>query len=322
MNNKNGEKMAKLIKSAKSTIILLILLVSLFAASIPVNGFPTLNSNIDVVWGEKDTVKPVVPRDEIRKLNLTIKYKVDWGRDFAYGALEGYIGQHKNALIKLIVTDHSPWCTVNLESELVVTPITTGLTQSSVFLNLQLRDDAPAYGEGYVKIRASVPIMGLIGGFEKEFTLDFVAGYLPRINVNLPEGTTKSIGPMDSAVFLIEVSNIGNARTTVFFKIENIPKGWTAAVTDDITLDESEGKFTAHLTVKPPKDFGYHYDKKSIMVKLTPARAEDLTNLGEPLYVTVIVQSIGFSTPGFEAIGFIGALAIVMLTIFIIRKRK
>jgi hypothetical protein len=322
LNNKNGEKMAKLIKSAESTIILLILLVSLFAVSIPVIAIPTLNSNIDVVWGEKDTVKPVVPRDEIRKLNLTVKYKVDWGGDFAYGALIAYSEIGINALINLKVTDHSPWCTANLGSDVVPTLLTTGLTHSSVFLNLQLRDDAPAFGEGYVKIRASVPIMGFIGGFEKEFTLDFVAGYLPRINVNLPEGTTKNIGPMDSAVFPIEVSNMGNARTTVFFKIENIPKGWNAAVTDDITLDESEGKFTAYLTVKPPKEFGYHYDKKSIMIKLTPARAEDLTNLGEPLYVTVIVQSVGFSTPGFEAIGFIGALAIVMLTIFIIRKRK
>ena len=313
--------MAKLITSAKSTVILLILLVSLFAASVPVNAAIPLNSNIDVVWGEKDTVKPVVPRDEIRKLNLTIKYKVDWGRDFAYGALVGYSELGKNALIKLKVTDHSPWCTVNLESELVPTPLTTGLTQSSVFLNLQIRDDAPAYGEGYVKISASVPKMGLIGGFEKEFTLDFVPAYLPRIDVNLPEGTTKNIGPMDSAVIPIEVNNMGNARTTVFFKIENIPKGWTAAVTDDITLDDSTGKL-AYLTVKPPKEFGYHYDKKSIIVKLTPARAEDLTNLGEPLYVTIIVQSRGFSTPGFETIGFIGALAIVMLTIFIFRKRK
>ncbi len=313
--------MAKLVKSAKSTIIIFILLVSLFAISNPVNAIPTLNSNIDVVWGEKDTVKPVVPRDEVRKLNLTVKYKVDWGGDFAYGALVSYCNKVANALIKLKITEYSHWCTANLESSDVPTPLSTGLTQSSVFLNLQLRDDAPAYGGGYVKIHASVPTMGLIGGFEKEFTLEFVAGYLPRIDVNLPEGTTKRIGPMDSAVFPIEISNMGNARTTVFFKIEGIPKGWTAAVTDDMTLDESEGKVTAYLTVRPPKEFGYHYDKKSILIKLTPARAEDLTNLGEPLYVTAIVESRGFSTPGFESILFIGALLAVVLIIKLKKKR-
>jgi len=310
--------MAKLIKSA---IIIFILLVSLFTVSVPVNAIPTLNSNVDVVWGEKDTVKPVVPRDEIRKLNLTVKYKVDWGGDFAYGALVSYCKGDVNALIKLKITDYSPWCTANLGSSVVPTHLTTGLAQSSVFLNLQLRDDAPAYGEGYVKIHASVPAMGLIGGFEKEFTLDFIAGYLPRIDVNLPEGTTKRIGPMDSAVFPIEISNMGNARTTVFFKIEEIPKGWTVAVTDEITLGESEGKLTAYLTAIPPKGFGYHYDKKTIMVKLTPARAEDLTNLGEPLYVTVIVESRGFSTPGFESILFIGALLAVVLIIKLKKKK-
>ena len=321
MNNKNGEKMAKLIKSAESTIILLILLVSLFAVSIPVIAIPTLNSNINVVWGEKDTVKPVIPRDEIRKLNLTVQFKVDYGGDFAYGALVAYESQNVNAVIDLTISDRSPWCSADLGLETVLIPLTTELTQSSSTLNLQLRDDAPAYGDGYVTIKASVVPMGIIGGFEKEFTLNFAPEYLPRINVNLPEGTTKSIGPLDSAVFPVEISNLGNARTTVFFKIEDIPKGWTVAVTDDITLDDSTGKL-AYLTVKPPKEFGYHYDQKSIMVKLTPARAEDLTNIGEPLYVTFIVLSRGFSTPGFEAIGFIGALAIVMLTIFIIRKRK
>jgi hypothetical protein len=44
--------------------------------------------------------------------------------------------------------------------------------------------------------------------------------------------------------------------------------------------------------------------------------------MGVITYETVLVQSRGFSTPGFEAIGFIGALAIVMVIIFITRKRK
>ena len=315
--------MVKLIKSAKSTILLLILLVSLYAVSIPVNAFPRLNSNVDVVWGEQDAVKPVIPRDEIRKLNITVKYKIDYGGDFAYGALVAYSSTKIpiNAMVSIKVIDHSPWCSADLSPEVALSRITTGLVQSTVNLNLVLKDDAPAYGDGYITIKARVPTMGMIGGIEKEFTLDFTPEYLPRININLPEGTTKNIGPMDSAVLPIEVNNMGNARTTVFFKIDDIPKGWTVAVTDDITLEDSQAK-SAYITVKPPKEFGYHYDQKGIMVKLTPARAEDLTNVGEPLYVTFIIQSRGFSTPGFEAIGFIGALAIVMLTIFIIRKRK
>lgn len=321
MNYKNGEKVVKLIKSVKTTIFLLILLVNLYFVSMPVNATPRLNSNINIIWGENDATKPVIPRDEIRKLNLTIQYKVDYGGDFAYGALVAYSNGEINVPITLVVIDQSPWCTTDLQPETVLLPLTTGLTQSNAILNLQLRDDAPAYGNGYITIRAASPVMGLMTRYEKEFTLDFVPEYLPRINVNLPEGNTKKISPMDSAVLPIEINNMGNARTTVFFKIENIPKGWTAVVTDDITLDDSS-VMTAYLTVIPAKEFGYHYDDKSIMIKLTPARAEDLTNIGKPLYVSFIIQSRGFSTPGFEAIGFIGAFAIMMLTFFIIRKRK
>jgi uncharacterized membrane protein len=195
------------------------------------------------------------------------------------------------------------------------------VSNSTLALNVQLTENAPAFGEGYVKILASTHKQGLIEGFEKEFTLEFTPGYLPRINVNLPEGTAKNINPTESAVFPIEISNLGNARTTVFFTIEDIPNGWTAVIDNDITLIEN-GQSSATLTVKPPRDFGFHYDRKSIMIKLTPARAENTTELGKPSFVTVLVQSRGFYTPGFEAITLIGATAIVLLCITIIRKKK
>jgi hypothetical protein len=312
--------MTKVLQSTTSTILLLMLLANLLVSSSPVYAISTLNSNINIVW-EDDIVKPVVPREEIRRLNLTIEYRVDWGRDFASGALDGYEGVGTAALITLKVTDYSPWCIATLSVTTLLTPITRGVSKSTVFLDVQLKDEAPAFGDGYVKISASANTMQLIGGFEKEFTLEFIAGYLPRINADLPGGTTKNIGPKDSAVFPIELNNLGNARTTVFFEIEDIPKGWNAVINDDITLDEN-GQFSATLTVIPPRDFGFHDERQSIIIKMTPARAEDLTNIGNPSYVTVVVQSRGFSTPGFEAIAFIGAMAVVLICITLIRKKK
>jgi hypothetical protein len=310
--------MAKFIKSTVSTIFLLVLLVNLFAVSSPVNAVSTMHSNIDIVWGN-NIVKPVIPRDELRQLNLTVNYKVDWGRDFAYGALQAYM--NKLVLVDLQVTEFSPWCIATLSVTTLLIPISWGVSNSTLALNVQLTENAPAFGEGYVKILASTHKQGLIEGFEKEFTLEFTPGYLPRINVNLPEGTAKNINPTESAVFPIEISNLGNARTTVFFTIEDIPNGWTAVIDNDITLIEN-GQSSATLTVKPPRDFGFHYDRKSIMIKLTPARAENTTELGKPSFVTVLVQSRGFYTPGFEAITLIGATAIVLLCITIIRKKK
>lgn len=310
--------MAKFIKSTVSIIFLLVLLANLFAVSSPVNAVSTMHSNIDIVWGN-NIVKPVIPRDELRQLNLTVNYKVDWGRDFAYGALQAYM--NKLVLVDLQVTEFSPWCIATLSVTTLLIPISWGVSNSTLALNVQLTENAPAFGEGYVKILASTHKQGLIEGFEKEFTLEFTPGYLPRINVNLPEGTAKNINPTESAVFPIEISNLGNARTTVFFTIEDIPNGWTAVIDNDITLIEN-GQSSATLTVKPPRDFSFHYDRKSIMIKLTPARAENTTELGKPSFVTVLVQSRGFYTPGFEAITLIGATAIVLLCITIIRKKK
>lgn len=310
--------MNKGIQSAVIIIFLLVFLMNLLSASPQVRAIKTLNSNINLVW-ENNIAKPVVPRDEIRRLNVTVEYRVDWGRDFAAGALYKYIGSL--ALIDLKVTDYSPWCIAALSITTILIPITEGVSNYTLALNIQLKEEAPAFGEGYVKILASAGNMALINGFEKEFTLDFTAGYLPRIDVNLPEGTTKNIAPADSAVFPIEISNLGNARTTVFCTIENLPKGWTAVINDDITVIEN-GQTTVTLTVKPPKDFGYHDDRMSIMVKLTPARAEDLTNIGRPSFVNVIVQSRGFYTPGFEAITFLVSIVVVMLSIAILRRKE
>jgi hypothetical protein len=310
--------MAKVLKSAVSTIFLLVLLVNLYAISPPVNAVQTLHSNIDIIWGN-NIAKPVIPRDELRQLNLTVNYKVDWGRDFAYGALKTY--QNKLVLVDLQVTEFSPWCIATLSVTTLLIPISWGVTNSSVALNVQLKENAPAFGGGYVKILAKTRTQGVIEGFEKVFTLEFTPGYLPRINVNLPEGTAKNINPAESAIFPIEINNLGNARTTVFLTVEDIPDGWTAVVDNDITLEEN-GQSSATLTVKPPRDFGFHDDRKAIMVKLTPARVENITELGKPSYVTVVVQSRGFFTPGFEAITFIGAIAVVLLCFSLLRKRK
>ena len=233
------------------------------------------------------------------------------------------IYQGRQVNIKLDVVDTPSWCTANLKAGTVTTTISTREKELSTVLTLRIDDDAPAYGAGYVRIRASVPKIGAIDAFSKEFTLEFSPAYLPMIGAQLPEGNSMKIGPMDTATFPIEVENMGNARTRIFFEIEYMPEGWIAVVTDDITLDEGEGsKGTAYLTIKPPKGFGYHYDEESIRVTMTPARAEDIQNRGESSYVTVIVESRGFATTGLEPIILIITLLVVVIVIYFILKKK
>jgi hypothetical protein len=128
---------------------------------------------------------------------------------------------------------------------------------------------------------------------------------------------------MDTAIFPILIENLGNARTVVLLNVVSVPKDWNAIITSQVTLEEGAGSTaTAYLVIKPPKGFGYHYDEQTIKISMQPVKADDYSKKGEITYESFLVQSRGFSTPGFDAIAFIGALAVVLLIITCIQKRK
>lgn len=315
--------MASKLKSIKGTIIIAIILFSLFVAfsnTAMAPPWPLLNANIDVTWAEEDVEKPIIPRKEVRTLNLTVNFKVDMEGEISQGLVDVY--KKIGALIRLEIVEYSPWCFANLQLDAVVVDISDEFKATNIGLNIQLKDEAPAYGEGYIVINAKAKNLALIGPISKDFTFNFIAAYFPIIDTTLPEGNILEVNPMDSAIFPIEVENKGNARTKVFLEIEDVPEGWTIAVTDELSLGEKKGsKGTAFLTVIPPKDFGYHHDRESITVKIVPHRAENLLEKGSVTYANFIVESRGFSTPGFEIIIFIGALIFISL-IFKLKRKK
>ena len=317
--------MTKRFRTTKSCFVLSVLLMSLFAAVIPTCSagiFLNMSSYVDVSWGGDNTTtqKPIVPLGEPGTWSLSVRYGVTRGAFLSQTFFMLYVGRQVN--IKLDITEKPEWCTATLKSNTITTVISSQENVMETVLTLRVDENAPAFGAGYVRIQASVPRIGPIDAYDQVFTLEFTPAYLPMINAQLPEGNSKNIGPLDSATFPIEVENLGNARTTVTFTIDSIPPGWIAVVTDDITLDASKGSTgTAYLTIKPPKGFGYHYDEESIVVTMIPKRAEDLRNVGESKTVTVIVESRGFSTPGFESILFIGALAAVVLIVTLKKKK-
>jgi len=322
-NRKNGGKMTKRFKTVKTSIVTGIILISVIVAVLPTTSAGplfNLQSVVNVSWGN-ETQKPVIPRGELRQLDLTVTHTVTRG---ALGQFLLQLYTNTQITIDLTITETPSWCTATLSQGTIATVIipdqsTTKTTQ----LSLQVADDAPAYGLGYVKIKATARKIAVIKGYEQEFTLSFIPDYKPLIQPTLPETNSKEIGPMDTAVFPIDIANLGNARTVVLLNVVSVPKDWNAVITSQITLEEGTGSTgTAYLVVKPPKGFGYHYDEQTIRISMQPVKADDFSKKGEINYESFLVQSRGFSTPGFEAIGFIGALAIVMLTIFIIRKRK
>lgn len=311
----------------KTTFIFGLLLFSLLATVISINSkaSPIYNARIelDLQWSIEELLqKPIIPRHEVKKVNLTVIFRVVIAKSFGQGIWDAYEPQNKYGIIDLEIVDKSTWCSAVLESpRIVITMKKEETTNTSIYMTIN--EDAPAYGEGFIKIKLTAAKLGALDGYENEYTLNFVPSYLPIIKTTLPNANTKIIDPSKNAVFPIEIENIGNARTKVLFKVENVPENWQAVVTDEVILGETKGsKATAYLTVIPPRGAGYHYEEANIRVVMTPVRAENPDERGTPLYATFIVQNRGFSTSGIEVILPLVIILIVIIAIILLLIKR
>lgn len=304
------------------TGLILILFISIFyPSSIAAKAYHA-KVVLKLDWDLEETQKLIIPRDEIRELDIQIIFQIVTDNYIGRGTLLGYSGI-STALLDLEIVDTSPWCYAVLRRVRLEVDILE-YVETTVKLHLILDETAPAGANGSIKIKASCPPLGLIEGFENVFELSFTPSYKPIIKTNLPDVNTKRIKPTEEAVFPIEIENAGNARTQVLFKIENVPEGWAATIPDEVFLDEAKGsKATAYMTIIPPNQFGFHYDEVNIRVTMIPVRAENPNDRGTPLYATFTVQNRGLSTSGIEQILFIGIIILIILvTIVLILKRR
>lgn len=288
-----------------------------------------LYNRVDISWDIKETKKPIVPRDELKILNLSIFYTVDTGNYLAKGLYDfwqnplNFKNNRSVVNIRLHIVDSSPWCSVALESNIVYVNFSKNQTTSAP-LYLILNEDAPAYGSGYIKIKAAIPkITGTpIKSFDTNFNLSFIPTYFPYIDINLSKGNTMEISPLQQAEFPVIVENLGNARTKVFFDVINPPEEWTIVVDDEIILDEEIGSNNnATLSVQPPKNFGYYDETKIIQIAVTPARAENISERGDAIYATFIVKTKGFATTGLN-LGFFLIALILIISILVFKRYK
>ncbi|MCX6671768.1 MAG: hypothetical protein NTX92_07600 [Euryarchaeota archaeon] len=316
--------MTKRFKNIKASILTGIILISAIIAVSPTISAGilfNLQSSLTVSWNASETTQPLVPRGGTRTLAIDITHIVNKGL-LGAAVLQLYTG--KQVTIKIEILETPSWATASLSQGTVTATINPGTVQTlQTYLTIAVAENAPAFGVGAVRLRATALKAGLVQSFEQDFTLNFQPDYKPLISPAFPDSNTKQIGPMDTATFRIDVTNMGNARTKVYLSVVTVPEGWVAIVTDQITLEEGVGSVgTAYLVVKPPKGFGYHYDEETIVVSMQPVKADEETKKGSITPASFLVESRGFSTPGFDAIAFIGALALVMGIIVFIRKRK
>ena len=124
----------------------------------------------------------------------------------------------------------------------------------------------------------------------------------------------KEINPMDKAVFPIEIVNDNIYLTEVNFKIESIPNGWSAIIQDSIIIKSNTTEIV-YFTVTPPNGFGFHNDMANFKV-FVGSKNLPFSNL------TFFVESIGFSSNGFEIILPLVILIIGIPASFYLLKKK
>jgi len=321
--------MTKNFRSVKATLIMGILLVSLSAAMVPTTSaglLYSLQSFVNVDYDVNITNVPIQPRSTGRAIKLDITYgiTVSGGIFNLLGEFLRNLHDGRTVTIEIDPFEYPEWASVSVSSW----PTATVQREEKLYpvtLTVKIDEDAPAFGKGDIKIKVTVPKVGLIDGIEKEVEIPFSAGYIPLVTHEFLEGNNKIIGPMDTAEFPIDIINLGNARTEVIFEIINVPDGWSAIITDDIIIEEGEGsRFTIYLAVKPPKTFGYHDDSASIAIRYTPWMAENPQFAGEAKPMNVLVESRGFSVVGIEIVILPIIIIVVVLLLlyhFVIKKK-
>lgn len=324
----------KILRLTVTSLIFAIILFSLFTTvftktsegAIPVR----LKHRLILDWDADED--PIVPRDELKIVNVTITYTLEFGLNFSEGMYLNYIhygeifggnqfGKTLKGKIVLEILEIPEWCHATFRYPLAVVNISSKyITQMPLYLLLD--EDAPAFSKGYIKIKATLkpfPTVPYISKEETTINLSFQPSYLPRISVDLPDINTAQIEPQEKASFPIKITNIGNDKTYVSIEVENLPKGWAATVTDGVLLDEEESNI-ATLTVNPPKDFGYREDVGIVRISLTPSRAVNSSEIGDKMSLSFLVQSKGFFVGGQGIIIFLALIVILIIAFLAIRS--
>jgi len=257
----------------------------------PGGGFG-LQSVIYISWGN-GTQKPLVPGGEPRIINFTVTYITVLITPFFGKIILLYcLLTHQYVTVNLEVGDIPSWCTASLSNSQLRFPITDDLISQVTTLAVAVDENAPAYQLGSVPIKASVDtlrgpfgFLPFVNGYEQTSIMNFIPGYRPSIIVT-PASDYMNATPGNTSHLPINITNTGNARSGVSIEIVDFPSGdWLISIPSQVIL-EVNMSCEIILSVVPPSDFN---GTESIPISFTPFKADDYSQHGEPVYITILV---------------------------------
>ncbi|RLF41933.1 MAG: hypothetical protein DRN12_01895 [Thermoplasmata archaeon] len=230
-------------------------------------------------------------------------------------------------LIYLNITDKPDWADVRIVQPIVPMDIPTvdvsrgyeatpEIGETIVFnssIIVSPLEEAPSkpYSIG-VTVRC--PEMGLFGEsiFEKKIT--FRPKFLPKIQIK-PEDPIQIALPHEAVNFRIEVTNYANKKMRIQPDIKGLSKEWSPTINPPfVDIEPGEGG-VFYLSLFTPYDFGWHDATQTFKINFTatsfPIDNNSIT--GGPYQITLTVNNYGFALPGFEYLGVIAAMLIVLV---------
>jgi hypothetical protein len=237
--------------------------------------------------------------------------------------------------IELKIVDMPDWCEASISDPLVKLPLDhTEPYQSS--LTVTVNENAPAYTQGVVKIRATSKIQrGLIFNIDEqsvEFEVSFIIGYWSVVSYALPEGNIAEIEPFETADFHIEIENLGNGPTKVSIELVDITEEkWDINIVSNIILGspafgESGTSKTVHLKIKPKINSNWKNKIETFKVKFKSSYLGRPYLLGSEEIIQFNVRKIGSLKEEEETgnnlliILIVTVVIIIFLSIFLKRK--
>lgn len=125
----------------------------------------------------------------------------------------------------------------------------------------------------------------------------------------------KQGGPQKDIPFEIAVDNLGNAKTTVQFTIEDRPGStkWDQALPDDLILFSPTNPIgktsdTAIFTVTTPHKTGWNNEQGSYRLRMTTYASDDPSSVGPSVATNMIIRVRGVYVPGLEPVVLVGAV--------------
>ena len=283
-------------------IILLFFTSSIFPATakpihVTENTIPTpekffgLNSNVEISWDANQTKEPIIPRGELRTVQLDIAFWVTWG---VFGRLISYLYHGKQIRLDLSIVDIPEWCIASISQKIFGLNLPkkeNSYEEASTYLSVMVADNAPAFEVFPVTIQTTIePSHGLFGfitilqGVTKVVNVTFTVGYKPLLQFSFPDTDIIETPPLVQVDFPIRISNLGNGKTIVENEVVNYPDGWNVSLPVQVVLDVCESK-EINATILAPYNFS---GEESITFKFTPHSYDNYSLVGESTYTTIL----------------------------------